>query len=233
VTGTSPACRVGPAPRSPIVARLRSPAAACSAGRPGMRYRQGRQAGTWSPAFAAVTWRRCPRSPGERPRRRSGLPTSGSRTATRRGLSKWPTKTSAFPSEPTPIATTDRSTRKAFSPQINGKYENYLDALLAEAGDRGRGDRREALRARASRGRPLRGRGARPLVRGAGPRSARGKQEKVRNDAARLHVIAKAPARIEAIVADAAYYLRERTFPQGFTAHGAAAEGAGGVRDPV
>jgi hypothetical protein len=47
--------------------------------------------------------------------------------------------------------------RKAFSPQINGKYENYLDALLAEAGDRGRGDRRDALRARASRGRPFGG----------------------------------------------------------------------------
>jgi predicted enzyme related to lactoylglutathione lyase len=83
-------------------------------------------------------------------------------------------KTSAVPSGPTPIETTDRSTRKAFSPQINGKYENYLDALLAEAGDRARGDRRAALRATASRGRPLRGRGARPLVRGAGRGSARG-----------------------------------------------------------
>jgi hypothetical protein len=171
--------------------------------------------------------------PGERPCRRSGIPTSGSRTATRRGLSKWPTKTSAFPSGPTPIETTDRSTRKASSPQINGKYENYLDALLAEAGDRGRGDRRDALRARASRGRPLRGqeldRSFEALV-GDLPEE---KQEKVRDDAARLQVIAKAPARIEAIVADAAYYLRERTFPQGFKAHGAAAEGAGGVRNPV
>jgi hypothetical protein len=112
--------------------------------------------------------------PGERPCRRSGIPTSGSRTATRMWLPKWPTKTSAFPSGPTPIETTDRSTRKAFSPEINGKNENYLDALLAEAGDQGPGDRRDALRATASRGRPLRGRGARPLVRGADRRSARG-----------------------------------------------------------
>ncbi len=148
-------------------------------------------------------------------------------------LSKWPTKTSAFPSGPTPIETTDRSTRKAFSPEINGKYENYLDALLAEAGDRGRATvetRYEPRLVEVARfgGEEL-DRSFEALV----DDLPEEKQEKVRDDAARLKVIAKAPARIEAIVADAVDYLRERTFPQGFKAHGAAVEGEGGVRNPV
>jgi hypothetical protein len=123
--------------------------------------------------------------------------------------------------------------RKASSPQINGKYENYLDALLAEAGDRARGDRREALRARASRGRPLREEELDGSFEALAGDLSEEKQEKARDGAARPQVIATAPARIEAIVADAVDYLRERTFSQGFTAHGAAVEGAGGVRNPV
>jgi len=43
-------------------------------------------------------------------------------------------------------------------------------------------------------------------------------RERVEKGAARFKVMAKAPARVEAVVADALEYLGERTFPQGFKA---------------
>jgi type I restriction enzyme R subunit len=118
----------------------------------------------------------------------------------------------------TPIETDDRSTRKAFSPEIGGKYENYLDAYSP----------RQAIEDGATVETRYEPRLV-EVARFEGDELDRSfealvddlpeeEQEKVKADAARLKVIAKAPARIQAVAADTLDYLRQRTFPQGFKA---------------
>ncbi len=127
----------------------------------------------------------------------------------------------------TPIETTDRSTRKAFSPEIDGRYENYLDtyspkqAIVDGATVEIRYEPRLVEIAHFKSDELDRSFDA--LVDDL-PDEER---EKVRDDAARLKVIAQAPERIKAIAEDALKYLRERTFPQGFKAQFVAVDRAG------
>lgn len=119
----------------------------------------------------------------------------------------------------TPIETQDRSTRRAFSPEINGVYEDYLDVYsprqavedgaTVEVRYEYRGDEwgfdgeelDDAFDAFAD-------------VEGL----TDSEQEQVKADAARLSVVAKAPERVNAIAEDIVAYLRNRTQPQGFKA---------------
>ena len=117
----------------------------------------------------------------------------------------------------TPIENGDRSTRKAFSPEIDGKYEDYLDAYrIKEAIDDGATV-------------PII---YEPRVTDWAVRSDEvdesfeqefaelneEQREALRQDAAKLAVVAKTPERVAAIAEDVADYLRERTAPQGFKA---------------
>lgn len=119
----------------------------------------------------------------------------------------------------TPIETNDRSTRKAFSPEIDGRYENYLDIYtpkqaVADGATvevrydfRGgewafdRDDLDTSFEAFAER-----------------EGLSQEEREKLRADAARLSVVAKASDRVAAIATDTVKYLREKTEPQGFKA---------------
>lgn len=119
----------------------------------------------------------------------------------------------------TPIETRDRSTRKAFSPEIDSQHENYLDVYTPkEAVEDGatvevryeyRGDHwgfdgdalDTAFEAFAD-----------------DENLSDSEREQLKSDAARLSVVAKAEDRVEAIAADVVSYLREHTVPQGFKA---------------
>jgi type I restriction enzyme R subunit len=119
----------------------------------------------------------------------------------------------------TPIETNNRSTRQAFSPEVDGKYENYLDiytpkqavadGATVEVRYDFRGDEwgfnpndlDKAFEAFAER-----------------EGLSEEERETLRADAARLAVVAKASDRVEAIADDAVKYLREHTEPQGFKA---------------
>jgi type I restriction enzyme R subunit len=118
----------------------------------------------------------------------------------------------------TPIEANDRSTRKAFSPEIDGKYENYLDAYSPKQAVEDKATvetRYEPRLVEVARFKDEElDRSFEALV----DDLSEEEQEKVKADAASLKVIAKAPERIKAISADALDYLRERTFPQGFKA---------------
>lgn len=118
----------------------------------------------------------------------------------------------------TPIETDDRSSRKAFSPEIDGKYEKYLDAYSPKQAIEDKATVETRYEPRLVE-----------VARFTGDELDRSfdalvddlpeeEQEKVKEDTARLKVIAKASARIEAIAKDALDYLRRRTFPQGFKA---------------
>lgn len=117
----------------------------------------------------------------------------------------------------TPIETNDRSTRKAFSPVIDGEYENYLDIYTP----------RQAVEDRATvevRYEPrlaewnFSGDDLDDSFSALADDLTDEEQERVKSDAARLGVVAKAPQRIQAISADVAGHLRTRTIPQGFKA---------------
>ncbi|MFI9253702.1 type I restriction endonuclease subunit R [Streptomyces sp. NPDC053069] len=119
----------------------------------------------------------------------------------------------------TPIETQDRSTRRAFSPEINGIYEEYLDVYsprqavedgaTVEVRYEYRGDDwgfdGDELNAAFEAFAELEG-------------LTDSEQERIKADAARLSVVAKAPERVDAIAEDIAAYLRKRTEPQGFKA---------------
>jgi type I restriction enzyme, R subunit len=116
----------------------------------------------------------------------------------------------------TPIEADDRSTRKAFSPEIDGKYENYLDAYSPKQAVEDKATvetRYEPRLVEVARFKDEElDRSFEALVDDLPDED----QEKVKADAARLKVIAKGPDRIEAISDDALTYLQERTYPQGF-----------------
>jgi type I restriction enzyme R subunit len=118
----------------------------------------------------------------------------------------------------TPIEADDRSTRKAFSPEIDGKYENYLDAYSPKQAVEDKATvetRYEPRLVEVARFKDEElDRSFEVLV----DDLPEDEQEKVKADAAKLKVIAKGEKRIEAISEDALKYLRERTFPQGFKA---------------
>jgi type I restriction enzyme, R subunit len=118
----------------------------------------------------------------------------------------------------TPIESTDHSTRKAFAPDIDGKYESYLDAYSPKQaiGDKATVETRYVphLLELAHFGGDDLDRSFDALVDDLPDEE----QEKVKKDAAKLKVIAKAPERVKAIAEDALVYLNEHTFPQGFKA---------------
>ena len=118
----------------------------------------------------------------------------------------------------TPIEANDRSTRKAFSPEVGGTYENYLDAYSPKQAVEDKATVETRYEPRLVEVARFKGdeldRSFEALV----DDLPEEEQEKVKADAAQLKVIAKAPERIRAISEDALSYLRERTFPQGFKA---------------
>jgi type I restriction enzyme, R subunit len=118
----------------------------------------------------------------------------------------------------TPIETNDRSTRKAFSPEIDGKYESYLDAYSPKQAIEDRATVETRYEPRLVEVARFTGHELDRSFEALVDDLPEEEQEKVKDDAAKLKVIAKAPARIAAIAADAHTYLEERTFPQGFKA---------------
>jgi type I restriction enzyme R subunit len=118
----------------------------------------------------------------------------------------------------TPVETSDRSTRRAFSPEIDGKYENYLDVYSPKQAIEDGATVETRYEPRLVEVARFTGEDLDASFAALVDDLSEDEQEKVRDDAARLKVIAKAPARIKAITADALGYLRERTFPQGFKA---------------
>lgn len=117
----------------------------------------------------------------------------------------------------TPVETSDRSTRKAFSPVIDGKYENYLDAYsIKQAIEDGatvqviyepgpvewavEGDKVDEV-----------------FEREFGHLSEE-ERAKLKQDAARRTVVAKAPARMKVLAEDIARYLKDKLGPTGFKA---------------
>jgi type I restriction enzyme R subunit len=118
----------------------------------------------------------------------------------------------------TPIETTDRSSRKAFSPEIDGKYENYLDSYSPKQAVEDKATVETRYEPRLVEVARFEGDELDRSFEAIVDDLPEEEQEKVKADAARLKVIAKAPERIKAISADALDYLRTRTFPQGFKA---------------
>lgn len=122
----------------------------------------------------------------------------------------------------TPIETTDHSTRRAFSPEIETSdggriYEDYLDAYrIKEAIDDG------ATVPIIYEPRLTEWALQKSDVDEAFEHEFEGlteeQREQLREQAVRLATIAKKPERVAAIAADAAKYLREHTAPQGFNA---------------
>lgn len=118
----------------------------------------------------------------------------------------------------TPIENDDHSTRQAFSPDVGGKYESYLDAYSPKQAveDKATVETRyvpHLVELAHFKGSEL-DRSFETIV----DDLEEEQQEKVKADAAKLKVIAKAPARVAAIAEDAIEYLRTHTFPRGFKA---------------
>jgi type I restriction enzyme R subunit len=118
----------------------------------------------------------------------------------------------------TPIETSDRSTRRAFSPEIHGQYEGYLDAYSPKQAIEDGATVETRYEPRLVEIARFTGEELDASFTALVDDLSEDEQERVRADAARLKVIAKAPERIKAITADALTYLREHTFPQGFKA---------------
>jgi type I restriction enzyme, R subunit len=118
----------------------------------------------------------------------------------------------------TPIESTDRSTRRAFAPEIDGKYESYLDAYSPKEAIDDEATVEVVYEPRLVELAHFRGDDLDRSFAALVDELPEEKREQVKADAARLKVIAKAPARVEAVVGDALVYLRDHTFPQGFKA---------------
>jgi len=117
----------------------------------------------------------------------------------------------------TPIETTDHSTRRHFSPEIDGRFEDYLDAYrIKEAIDDG------ATVPIVYESRMPRWAVSLDDVDETFETEFAGltdeQKTELRARATRLKVVAKTPDRLSAITADIASYLRERTAPNGFKA---------------
>lgn len=118
----------------------------------------------------------------------------------------------------TPIEIDDRSTRQAFSPETDGKYENYLDAYSPRQAIEDGATVETRYEPRLAELAHFTGEELDRSFEALVDDLSEEEQEKVKEDAARLKVIAKAPARIRAVAEDAVDCLRQRTFPQGFKA---------------
>jgi type I restriction enzyme R subunit len=118
----------------------------------------------------------------------------------------------------TPIEANDRSTRKAFSPVIDGKYESYLDAYSPKQAVEDRATVETRYEPRLVEIAHFKDEQLDRSFEALVDDLSEEEREKVKEDAARLKVIAKASQRIEVVSEDALKYLQERTFPQGFKA---------------
>jgi type I restriction enzyme R subunit len=118
----------------------------------------------------------------------------------------------------TPIETRDRSTRKAFSPEIDGAYENYLDIYTPKQAVADGATVEVRYEPRLAEIAQMHGDDLDASFEALADDLSDQEKEKVKADAARLSVVAKAPERVKAIAGDAVAYLRERTEPQGFKA---------------
>jgi type I restriction enzyme, R subunit len=118
----------------------------------------------------------------------------------------------------TPIESSDRSTRQAFSPEVDGKYESYLDAYSPKEAVDDKATVETRYEPRLVELAHFKGEDLDRSFTALVDDLPEEEQETVKADAARLKVVAKGLARIEAVAVDALAYLRERTFPQGFKA---------------
>jgi len=118
----------------------------------------------------------------------------------------------------TPIESTDRSTRRAFAPEIGGKYESYLDAYSPKEAIEDEATVEVVYEPRLVELAHFKGDDLDHSFTALVDELPDDEREEVKADAARLKVMAKAPRRVEAVVSDALSYLREHTFPQGFKA---------------
>src|SRR6266511_5445456 len=109
----------------------------------------------------------------------------------------------------TPIESTDRSTRRAFAPEIDGKYESYLDAYSPKEAIDDEATVEVVYEPRLVELAHFKGDDLDRSFAALVDDLPEDEQEKVKADAARLKVIAKAPARVEAVVGDALAYLRD------------------------
>lgn len=117
----------------------------------------------------------------------------------------------------TPIETADRSTWKDFSPEIDGKYEGYLDAYrIKEAIDDG-ATVPIVYEARMPQWAVRLEDVDEAFEREFSDLTDEQKAE-LRKLVTRLAVVAKVPDRVAAVAADTADYLRLRTAPSGFKA---------------
>ena len=118
----------------------------------------------------------------------------------------------------TPIETTDHSTRKAFSPEIDGKYENYLDSYSPKQAVEDGATVETRYEPRLVELAHFEGEELDRSFAEVTEDLTDEERERVRKDAAKFAVMAKADDRVQTIAADALEYLREHTFPQGFKA---------------
>lgn len=118
----------------------------------------------------------------------------------------------------TPIEQDARSTWRAFAPQVDGEYERYLDSYTPKQAIEDKATVEVRYEPRLVELAHFTGddldASLEPLIDDLDEAA----QEKVKADAARLAVVAKAQARIEPIVADVIDYMRNRVDPQGFKA---------------
>jgi type I restriction enzyme R subunit len=118
----------------------------------------------------------------------------------------------------TPVETNDRSTRRAFSPEIEGAYENYLDIYTPKQAVEDKATVEVRYEPRLAEVAQLTGDELDKSFEALADDLSDEEKEKVKADAARLGVIAKAPARVKAVVDDVVSYMRAHTEPQGFKA---------------
>src|SRR5437660_1487251 len=120
----------------------------------------------------------------------------------------------------TPIETNDHSTRRAFSPVIDGRYEPYLDVYTPKqaVADKTTVEvRYEPRLVEIAHFRPEEVDAAFEAF-AEDQNLSDAERERLEVDAARFSVVAKGPKRVSAVAADITKYLSERTIPQGFKA---------------
>ena len=123
----------------------------------------------------------------------------------------------------TPIETHDHSTRRSFSPEIDGEQENYLDAYrIKEAIDDG-ATVPIAYEARMPQW-AVRPEDVDDTFEHEFLGLTEEQKAELRARAVRLNVVAKTPHRVRAIAADVAEYMHKRTAPNGFKAQLVAAD---------
>ncbi len=118
----------------------------------------------------------------------------------------------------TPVESNDRSTRRAFSPEIDGKYENYLDIYTPKQAVEDKATVEVRYEPRLAEVAQLTGKELDKSFEALADDLADEEKEKLKADAVRLGVVAKAPHRVKAVAQDVVKYVRERTEPQGFKA---------------